>query len=110
MKKVVLVAIIVALLSFVIWLIIPPHHIINSIEDKHFSEEGIPLDTIEFFVPSKPTSAKLYIETSGSMNGFLGPINQINLKKLFGLFSRDSKRFPIIMFLLCLMPEISMVP
>jgi hypothetical protein len=44
---------------------------INSIQDPHFDLDGTPLDTnYVAFVPQRPESVKLYIETSGSMNGF----------------------------------------
>lgn len=44
---------------------------INSIQDPHFEADGTPLDTTYVaFVPQRPESVKLYIETSGSMNGF----------------------------------------
>lgn len=44
---------------------------VNSIADPHFDTNGAPLDTIvELFSPKLPESAKLYVETSGSMNGF----------------------------------------
>ena len=50
---------------------------INSIGDPHFDVDGTPLDTVEFFIPQRPSSVKLYIETSGSMNGFFRA-NQAN--------------------------------
>lgn len=44
---------------------------LNSIQDPHFDADGTPLDTTYVaFVPKRPEAAKLYIETSGSMNGF----------------------------------------
>ena len=55
---------------------------INSIQDPHFDiETGAPLDTFDFFVPKRPTSAKLYIETSGSMNGFFRANQSNKFKK-----------------------------
>lgn len=45
-------------------------HVVNNIGDTHFDTEGTPLDTLDLFAPQRPTSVKLYIETSGSMNGF----------------------------------------
>ena len=61
---------------------------INSIGDPHFDVDGTPLDTVEFFVPKRPSSAKLYIETSGSMNGFFRA-NQANKfkKTVWSVFS-----------------------
>lgn len=43
---------------------------VNSIGDPNFDENGAPLDSKKLFSPTRPESAKLYIETSGSMNGF----------------------------------------
>lgn len=44
---------------------------VNSIPDLNFSADGAPCDTaIILFSPKAPASVKLYIETSGSMNGF----------------------------------------
>ena len=41
---------------------------VNSIADPHFASDGAPLDTIvELFTSELPQSAKLYVETSGSM-------------------------------------------
>lgn len=61
---------------------------INSIGDPHFDTDGTPLDTIEFFEPKRPTSVRLYIETSGSMNGFFRA-NQANKfkKTVWSVFS-----------------------
>lgn len=62
---------------------------INSIQDPHFDiETGAPLDTLDFFVPKRPTSAKLYIETSGSMNGFFRANQSNKFKKtVWSVFS-----------------------
>ena len=61
---------------------------INSISDPHFLEDGAPLDTLELFVPSRPNSAKLYIETSGSMNGFFRANQPNKFKKtVWSVFS-----------------------
>ena len=62
---------------------------INSIQDPHFDvESGAPLDTLDFFVPKRPTSAKLYIETSGSMNGFFRANQSNKFKKtVWSVFS-----------------------
>ena len=61
---------------------------INSIQDPHFKEDGEPLDTLEFFVPQRPSSAKLYIETSGSMNGFFRANQSNKFKKtVWSVFS-----------------------
>ena len=54
---------------------------INSIPDPHFDEYGAPLDTIQFYSPKQPNSVKLYIETSGSMNGFFRANQDNKLKK-----------------------------
>jgi hypothetical protein len=44
---------------------------VNSIGDSHFADNGAPLDSTHYyFTPTCPSSVKLYIETSGSMNGF----------------------------------------
>ncbi len=62
---------------------------VNSIEDPHFDENGEPLDTniIHFFTKS-PQSVKLYIETSGSMNGFFRANRANNFKKtVWSVFS-----------------------
>ena len=61
---------------------------INSIGDTHFDDDGTPLDTLDYFVPRIPTSAKLYIETSGSMSGFFRA-NQTNKfkKTVWSVFS-----------------------
>ena len=61
---------------------------INSIGDEHFDVDGAPLDSLEYFEPKRPTSAKLYIETSGSMNGFFRA-NQANRfkKTVWSVFS-----------------------
>lgn len=61
---------------------------INSIGDTHFESDGMPLDSLDFFIPQRPTSAKLYIETSGSMNGFFRA-NQTNKfkKTVWSVFS-----------------------
>lgn len=61
---------------------------INSINDPHFLDDGEPKDTLEFFVPSRPNSAKLYIETSGSMNGFFRANQNNKFKKtVWSVFS-----------------------
>lgn len=38
--------------------------------NDHFTEDGIPTDTTDIFVEQSPKQVRLYIETSGSMNGF----------------------------------------
>jgi hypothetical protein len=44
---------------------------VNAIGDSHFAENGMPLDsTHRYFEPISPAAIQLYIETSGSMNGF----------------------------------------
>lgn len=62
---------------------------VNSIVDPHFDTNGTPLDTtITFFSPISPKSAKLYIETSGSMNGFFRANQGNNFKKtVWSVFS-----------------------
>jgi hypothetical protein len=57
---------------------------LNSIGDLNFTEDGDPIDTVEFCVPTIPDSiksVKLYIETSGSMNGFFHSGNATKFKK-----------------------------
>lgn len=62
---------------------------VNSIVDPHFASDGAPLDTIvELFTPELPQSAKLYVETSGSMNGFFRANQANNFKKtVWSVFS-----------------------
>ena len=62
---------------------------INSIADPNFDADGAPLDTtISLFTPKLPESAKLYIETSGSMNGFFRANKANNFKKtVWSVFS-----------------------
>lgn len=62
---------------------------VNSIADPHFASDGAPLDTIvELFTPELPQSAKLYVETSGSMNGFFRANQANNFKKtVWSVFS-----------------------
>lgn len=61
---------------------------INSIADSHFEADGTPRDTLEFFEPKRPSSAKLYIETSGSMNGFFRANQSNKFKKtVWSVFS-----------------------
>lgn len=61
----------------------------NSIADPNFDADGAPLDTtITLFAPKLPESAKLYIETSGSMNGFFRANKANNFKKtVWSVFS-----------------------
>lgn len=55
---------------------------VNSVADPNFETDGSPLDsTISLFTPTRPTSAKLYVETSGSMNGFFRANKANNFKK-----------------------------
>ena len=44
---------------------------VNSLSDPHFAADGAPLDTLAYFLPERPARVRLYVETSGSMNGFL---------------------------------------
>lgn len=62
---------------------------VNSITDPHFDADGAPLDTvIQLFTPSRPQAAKLYVETSGSMNGFFRANQANNFKKtVWSVFS-----------------------
>lgn len=62
---------------------------INSIADPNFDADGAQLDTtISLFTPKLPESAKLYIETSGSMNGFFRANKANNFKKtVWSVFS-----------------------
>lgn len=61
---------------------------VNSIGDPHFDDDGTPLDTLDFFVPQRPTAVKLYIETSGSMNGFFRANQSNKFKKtVWSVFS-----------------------
>lgn len=61
---------------------------VNSISDPHFEADGTPLDTLEFFEPQRPDAAKLYIETSGSMNGFFRANQSNKFKKtVWSVFS-----------------------
>lgn len=62
---------------------------VNSIADPNFNADGVPLDTtISLFAPKLPESAKLYIETSGSMNGFFRANKANNFKKtVWSVFS-----------------------
>lgn len=61
---------------------------VNSIMDTHFDVNGAPLDTINYFTVKEPTAAKLFIETSGSMNGFFRA-NKANAfkKTVWSIFS-----------------------
>lgn len=62
---------------------------INSIQDTHFDTDGEPLDsTITYLTPKLPESIKLYVETSGSMNGFFRANKANNFKKtVWSVFS-----------------------
>lgn len=61
---------------------------VNSIADPNFDSDGAPLDTaVQLFTLERPKSAKLYVETSGSMNGFFRANQANNLRKQYGLFS-----------------------
>lgn len=66
---------------------------VNSIEDPNFDVSGAPLDTvITLFSPKHPESVKLYIETSGSMNGFFRANQANNFKKtVWSVFSGLAK-------------------
>lgn len=62
---------------------------INSIADPYFTADGEPLDSLaQFFFPQRPESVKLFVETSGSMNGFFRA-NQANKfkKTVWSVFS-----------------------
>ena len=62
---------------------------INSIADPYFDINGAPLDTtITLFSPKLPKSVNLYIETSGSMNGFFRANKANKFKKtVWSVFS-----------------------
>ena len=62
---------------------------VNSIQDSNFDANGAPRDSnIILFSPKFPESAKLYIETSGSMSGFLRANQANNFKKtVWSIFS-----------------------
>lgn len=62
---------------------------VNSIQDPNFDEDGAPLDTaISLFTPRSPDAVKLYVETSGSMNGFFAANQANNFKKtVWSVFS-----------------------
>lgn len=62
---------------------------VNSIADSNFDADGTPIDTtISLFTPKLPESAKLYIETSGSMNGFFRANEANKFKKtVWSVFS-----------------------
>lgn len=62
---------------------------VNSIANTNFDSNGAPLDTaINLFSPKTPESAKLYIETSGSMNGFFRANKANNFKEtVWSVFS-----------------------
>ena len=67
---------------------------VNSIGDPHFNNDGAPQDSsLTFFTPVRPESVKLYIETSGSMNGFFRANKPTNFKKtVWSVFSGLSHR------------------
>ena len=46
---------------------------VNTVADPNFESDGMPLDSIELFSPAPPKEVKLFVETSGSMNGFFRP-------------------------------------
>ena len=62
---------------------------VNSIGDPNFDADGAPHDTTRiFFTPKTPESVKLYIESSGSMNGFFRANKANNFKKtVWSVFS-----------------------
>ena len=74
---------------------------ISSVEDTYFAEDGTPKDTFTLFTPTVPTSVRLYIETSGSMNGFFRATKAISLRRLFGLFFQASLRKQTTMYIPC---------
>lgn len=76
------------LLSFVPIIVTSCGRDVNSIQDPHFDFDGAPLDTITFLTPKLPESVKLYVETSGSMNGFFRANKANNFKKtVWSVFS-----------------------
>lgn len=71
MKKALLLIIVAAAALVGLCLLIGCDRDVNSIQDPHFDADGAPLDSaITFFEPQTPEAVRLYIETSGSMNGF----------------------------------------
>lgn len=62
---------------------------VNSIPDPNFDVDGKPLDSsITLFTPKQPKLVKLYIETSGSMNGFFRANKANSFKKtVWSVFS-----------------------
>lgn len=88
MKKVGIVASIITFV-FVTILMSCGDRFVNSIEDPHFDKDGVPQDSsLNFFLPARPESVKLYIETSGSMNGFFRANKPTNFKEtVWSVFS-----------------------
>ena len=75
---------------------------VNSIQDSHFDADGAPFDSaVMLFTPRHPEAIKLYIETSGSMNGFFRANKPTNFKKtVWSVFSgmaskTDGKVYPM---------------
>lgn len=62
---------------------------VNSIGDENFDADGAPKDTtMQLFTTQDPESVKLYVETSGSMNGFFSANQANNFKKtVWSVFS-----------------------
>lgn len=100
MKKILLILCPVVVLFFVL-LNGCSGGVLNSISDSHFEADGTPRDTIAFFEPKEPESVKLYIESSGSMNGFFRANQSNKFKKtVWSVFSglqdmTDQKVYPL---------------
>lgn len=66
---------------------------INSCGNTHFEEDGTPKDTYTLFSSTAPASVRLYIETSGSMNGFFRANKGNKFKKtVWSVFSGLSEK------------------
>lgn len=100
MKKILLILTPVILLSIILFNGCGDSEL-NSIQDQHFGIDGTPLDSVAFFEPKNPESVKLYIESSGSMNGFFRANQSNKFKKtVWSVFSglqhlTDNKVYPL---------------
>ena len=66
---------------------------ISSVEDTYFEEDGTPKDTFTLFSPTSAESVRLYIESSGSMNGFFRANKGNKFKKtVWSVFSGLSEK------------------
>jgi hypothetical protein len=81
MKKHILIgAIALIVIAFIIFLL-PDSKSVNTLGDPHFTDDGCPTDSIELFEPKDPSKVTLYVETSGSMNGFFRANQSNRFKK-----------------------------